>query len=217
MPASNVQEALGEEIVAKVIELGEMILAFGRVDRITRHPDGEMLESDTDHTVMLGIVACSYAATLAPELDRGKIAQFALIHDLVEVYAGDTATFRILTEEDVQGKEARERAALERIRREYDGIFPWIGETLEEYESLASAEARFVKVIDKVLPKITHILNKGAVSRALGHTNESKGEFLAHQYHKIAESYGADQPEALRLLQALNQATIESGPASGDS
>lgn len=209
------EEVLASEIVEKIIELGDLVLAFGRVDRLTRHPDGEMLESDTDHTVMLGIVACSYAAALAPELDRGKIAQFALIHDLVEVYAGDTATFHILTEDDKQGKEMRERAALDRIRSEYDGVFPWIGETLEEYESLGSAEARFVKVIDKVLPKITHILNKGAVSKALGHTNEYKGEFLAHQYEKIAESYGADQPEALRLLKAFHHAMMASDLAAG--
>jgi len=89
-------------------------------------------------------------------------------------------------------------------------VYPWIGRTIEEYESRASSEARFVKVVDKVLPKITHILNQGAVAERLGHTKESKDEFLNHQYDKIAQSYGSDQPEALALLSAFHQAMRDS-------
>ncbi len=200
---------LSPELVQKTIELGNLILAFGRVDRLTCHPDGERRETDTDHTVMLGIIACAYANVFAPRLDLGKIAQFALIHDLVEAYAGDTATFHIMSSEEKDEKEARERAALERIRKEYDDVFPWIGETLEAYESLESPEARFVKVMDKVLPKITHILNKGVVSVRLGHTDEYKESFLAHQYEKVAGSYGADQQEATALLKAFHIAMLE--------
>ena len=41
------------------IRLADLILRFGRVNRATYHPDGERPESDTDHTVMLGILACA--------------------------------------------------------------------------------------------------------------------------------------------------------------
>lgn len=205
----NQSTSIPPESFAKLLELSELLLAFGRVDRITCHPDGTTPESDTDHTVMLGILACAFAEAFAPGLDRGSVAQFALIHDLVEVYAGDTATYRILSEEDVKEKAERERQALLRIKQEYDAMLPWIGRTLEEYESLASPEARFVKTIDKVLPKVTHILNKGAVSIRLGHSKESKNAFLSHQYDKIAGSYGADQPEALALLKAVHTAMME--------
>lgn len=197
------------ETVAKTLELAKLILLFSRIDRITCHEDGVTPESDTDHTVMLGIVACAYAREFAPHLDRGKIAEFALVHDLVEAYAGDTATFKVMTEDDKQEKEEREAAALLRIREEFDGVYPWVGETIAAYESLSEPEARYVKVVDKVLPKLTHILNRGAVSDRLGHTAESKKEFLDHQYGKIAASYGADQHEALAFLKALHVAMQE--------
>jgi len=194
------------EVVQKTLELAKLIFLFGRTDRITCYEDGVTPESDTDHTVMLGIVACAYAREFAPHLDRGKIAEYALVHDLVEAYAGDTDTFKVMTDADKHEKEAREAAALARIRSEFDGVYPWIGETIDEYERLETPEARYVKVVDKVLPKLTHILNQGAVSDRLGHTAESKREFLAHQYDKIAGSYGADQQEALAFLKALHVA-----------
>ena len=79
------------------LDLARLCLQFGRVERITRHEDGVRLETDTDHTVMLGIFACAFAASFAPGLNTGLIAQFAMIHDLVEVYAGDTVTMQALS------------------------------------------------------------------------------------------------------------------------
>ena len=78
------------ETADAVIALGRLALRFGRVDRITYHDDGVTAESDTDHTVMLGLIACAFAAAHLPDLDVGLIAEFAPVHDLVEVYAGDT-------------------------------------------------------------------------------------------------------------------------------
>jgi putative hydrolase of HD superfamily len=77
---------------SKVIELAQLCLRFGRVDRATTHEDGQRHETDTDHTVMLGVIACAFASSCGLDLDIGKVAQFALVHDLVEAHAGDTNT-----------------------------------------------------------------------------------------------------------------------------
>lgn len=197
---------LTEEETKAVIDLGNLILSFSRVDRGTYHPDGVTPESDTDHTVMIGIIGCAFADTFAPHLDRGKIAQFALVHDLAEVYAGDTHTIRTLTEEQKHDKDAREQVALERIRSEFDPVFPWIGETIESYERLDTQEARFVKFVDKVLPKITHLLSHGARISQSKISKEEMDEMHAHQYKTIAASYGADQEEVRRLYATLSVA-----------
>ncbi len=191
--------------IEALLDLAKLSLAFGRVDRVTRHPDGITLESDTDHTVMLGLVACAFAERFAPELDRGLIAQFALVHDLVEVYAGDTPTGHILTEGDHMSKEEREAEALERIRKEFDGELPWIGETIARYESLDTPEARFIKVIDKSLPKMVNIFNNGVTFKGQGHDAVSGKAFLLHQHEKIANSYGSDQEAALRALKMFGE------------
>lgn len=142
-----------------VVDLGRLALAFGRVDRTAvYHPGGITPESDTDHTVMLGWVACSLAARYFPQLDVGLVAQFALIHDAPEVYAGDTPTLRI-DDAGRQAKAEREKAASQRIDREFTGRLDWLPDYLEMYEQQEIPEARFVRGVDKVLPKVVHLLD----------------------------------------------------------
>jgi putative hydrolases of HD superfamily len=148
------------EIFSKLVELSALSFRYGNTFRATTYPDGKTLESDTDHTFMLGMIACSIQAICAPELDRGKIAEYALIHDFVEVYAGDTLTLGL---HDKAEKEAREYQALLRIKSEYDELLPWLGEIIERYESQVDPEARFIKILDKVMPGLTQIQNDGEV------------------------------------------------------
>lgn len=196
--------------IEAVIDLAVLAFQFGRTDRITCHPDGVTRESDTDHTVMLGLVACAFAERFVPSLDLGKIAQFALIHDLVEVYAGDTVTSHAsFSDADHKSKEEREMAALARIKSEFDATLPWVGETIDAYERRDTPEARFVKVMDKALPKIANKLNKGVTFKPQGHDRESATAFLQDQREKIRASYGADQPEALALLAVLGEEMLK--------
>lgn len=184
-------------LAESVIALGQLSLAFGRVDRITYHEDGTTLESDTDHTVMLGLVACAFAARYpVMDLDLGLVAQFALVHDVVEVYAGDTPTLRI---NDAQrlSKAEREEAALARIRREFTAL-PWLASMIARYEERTEPEARYVKALDKLLPKITHILNGGKTLRDQGFT---VAELQARYDQQLDELlvYAADFPALFHL------------------
>jgi putative hydrolase of HD superfamily len=153
-----------------VIDLGRLALAFGRINRTACwHPDGQQRESDADHTVMLGWIAPALAQRLYPgELDAALVAQFALLHDMAEVYAGDTPTLRI----DDAGREAkakREHAAGWRIWCEFIDSLPWIPRTLADYEQQRMPEVRFVRAVDKLLTKIVHLLDgaKGLIEEEM--------------------------------------------------
>jgi putative hydrolase of HD superfamily len=146
----------------KILEIASLILDFGKVDRQTLHQDGVRAETDTDHTVMLGVLGASIAHKLYPDLDLGLVTQFALVHDLVEVHAGDTDTLRGVSDEFFKAKEKRELEALHKIKAELGVEFRWIHETIEKYEKLDTKEARFIKVLDKIMPKLTVVLNKAA-------------------------------------------------------
>lgn len=138
----------------RATRLAAFLLQFSRVERATAHPDGIRPETDSDHTVMLSVIACD----LCPQsLDRGLVAQFAVVHDLVEAYAGDTQTLKI-DDAARANKDAREVAALFRIREEF-GVYNWLVQTIQRYEAQSTSEARYVKLLDKVLPKLTHLLN----------------------------------------------------------
>lgn len=141
-----------------MINLGDLAFQFGAVNRLIYRPDGEW-ESDTDHTVMLGWLACAMAARFYPDLDVGLIAQYALVHDAPEVYAGDTPTLRI-TPEALDAKYQAEKEATQRLVYEFEDELPWFGATLTRYEAQDSREARFVRALDKCLPKVAHILTK---------------------------------------------------------
>lgn len=181
-----------------VINLAELTLRFARVDRITYHPDGTTPESDTDHTVMLGVVACAFASRYLHDLDLGLIAQYAFVHDLVEVYAGDTPTLQI-DDAGRAAKEDREAAALEQIDRDMVAL-PWVAATITEYERRETPEARYVKAMDKLLPKITHILN-GCVT--IGEQGMSREQLIARYILQGDElmAYASDFP-ALWALRA---------------
>jgi 5'-deoxynucleotidase YfbR-like HD superfamily hydrolase len=182
-----------------VVDLARMVYRLADIQRATRLPDGIRPESDSDHTLMLGVIACAYAAEVSPELDLGLIAQFALVHDLVESYAGDTNTFGGLDASRKADKEKREAEALTRIEAEFGSVFPWLLTTIHEYESLASPEARFVKVLDKIAPKITHLLNNLVVLR----DEDAFNKHIESQEEVLRMTYGHDQEEALILYRAM--------------
>lgn len=153
-----------ENLFEKLVELSALSFQYGETYRATTYPDGKTFESDTDHSFMLGLIACALRDLCAPELDRGKLAEYALIHDLVEVYAGDTATLGMI---DKSEKEDREHQALLRLKKEWDPTFPWLAECIENYENQTEPEARFIKVLDKLMPSLTQMQNGGEVFERL--------------------------------------------------
>lgn len=110
----------------------------------TRHPiPRSAVESVADHSygvALLCLLMCP------PELDRNRVLELAVVHDLAEVETGD------LTPHD--GVPPTEKAALERraFATLLEGLpnSAYFVEIFEEYQQAASAEARWVKSIDKL-------------------------------------------------------------------
>lgn len=191
-----------EKLADALVDLADAALAFGEIDRTAvYHPDGAMKESDTDHTVMLGWCACAIAAKCFPWLDIGLVAQFALVHDATEIYAGDTPTLRI-SAEGRAAKAARERAALDRLTDEFGPSLPWFPCITASYEMQGLPEARFVRALDKVMPKLVHLLDgcKGLIEQGMGRV-ELAG-MLARQRIDIG-SYAGEFVVLLDLYDAL--------------
>lgn len=186
-----------------LVDIGKLVLAFARANRATYHEDGVTPESDTDHTVMVSVCACALARKLYPEsLDLGLVAQFAIVHDLVEAYAMDTDSFGI-TEDAKREKDAREHEAYLRIHREFKDLYPWLPEMIEKYERLDTREARFVKTVDKLMSKITHILNGGAYFKAKGMDEDTMWNNYQSMV-KVAEvKFGNEFPEVLIIMDEL--------------
>ncbi len=199
-------------LTAAIVRLGQLTLDFGRVDRATFHPDGVTRESDTDHTVMLNLTACAVAhhmnTTRGTNLNVGLISQFAAVHDLHEVYAGDTNTLAMPTAEATAAKRAREHAAGEVIRREFAGTLPWLTDTIDLYEQQTLPEARFVRAMDKLLPKITHLLNGGTTFRVCDVTPTDRRARYDVQEQELLD-YAADLDIIFELRADLIAAVLD--------
>lgn len=166
-------------------QIAALALRLGEGQRATRHPDGTTPESDTTHTVMLAL--CALRANDVLGLDAARLLTMALVHDLVEAYAGNTNTLNGLDPAAKQEKE-READAFRQIEQDV----PWLASLVAEYEAQATPEARAVRYLDKVMPKLTHALNGGAALRAanLSHLglvlkHNTQGNGLAIRYADI--------------------------------
>jgi 5'-deoxynucleotidase YfbR-like HD superfamily hydrolase len=137
----------------------EVIIPFYRIERHVQFGfRGGQNENDAEHSWMLALVACALAPSIDSKLDVGKICQFAIVHDLVEIHAGDTSNF---ADEKLKAtKQQREDEALLDLRKELKK-FPWIINTIEEYEKQSSSEAIFTRSVDKFLPLLFDYSEEG--------------------------------------------------------
>lgn len=136
-----------------LLALANFTVNFADVDRAPRYLDGDR-ETDVEHSFHLALSATELAAAYYPELDVGLVAQFSLVHDFPEVYAGDVWTFDI-SDEDSLKKELAEKEATERLLKE---LPPHTAQLLRRYEDQQEPEARFVRFVDKILPTIITIV-----------------------------------------------------------
>jgi len=147
--------------IQRLIDFHRLLLQFQAIERIVHVPHEQQAkfrwENDTEHSYSLTMTAwflCEYF----PHLDRDKVIRYALVHDLVEVHAGDTYVFA--DAEQLASKAAREAAALQQLKTDWPD-FPELVENIHAYESKADAEAKFVYALDKIMPVLLIFIGKG--------------------------------------------------------
>ena len=130
---------------------------------------GRRPETDAEHAwhvTLMAILLAEHANT--PTLDRLRVVKMLLIHDLVEIDAGDTFAY------DTAGmatQHAREARAADRIfpllppdqAAEYRGLW-------DEFEERATPEAKYAHAMDRVLPIFLNAQTEGAAWQKHGVT-----------------------------------------------
>lgn len=116
----------------------------------------ERRENVAEHSFFLAGLACALAGRVDPGLDVGLVAQFALVHDMVEARTGDVSVWA--PESELRAKRGREEVALADLLKEFGPVFDWFGRTLRDYETLTTPESRFVYALDKIVPHAMVVL-----------------------------------------------------------
>lgn len=208
-------EVLHEQVIRAHNDLqviGDVSIRFAGVERLVYYPAGGTYrpENDAEHSYMLALSAVQLAATYHPELDTGLISQFCLVHDLPEVYAGDTPSYRLTDEEKAAKKEA-EQKGVELLANE---LPDYLASLLLRYEAQEEPEARFVRFVDKLMPAIVHAsaieANRGPF---LEYYNISSKEDLEENSRRRTVEVQEQFPE-FKLLQILREMTSKTSTES---
>lgn len=120
--------------------------------------DEETYENDSEHGYQIAMVAMFVIEERKLQLDVYKCMALALVHDVIEVYSGDTHAFG--PQEHLDTKAERESAARKQLEEDWPGL-SILHQLVDEYEERKSQESRFVYALDKVVPIINNYLDNG--------------------------------------------------------
>ena len=154
------------------------VIEIDRMKSILRRSltfDGSHYENDAEHSWHLAMMAIAFERYAARPVNMERVLKMTLVHDLVEIDAGDAFAYDAAANLD---KEERERRAADRI-------FAMIPEGAElralweEFDKGETADAAFATALDRLQPLISNHLNEG-------HTWKSGNVDSAAVYCRIA-------------------------------
>lgn len=144
------------------------------------------------HTLLLAMLLVD----AVPEgVDHNHVRDLLIVHDLVEVYAGDTPIW----DDAARATEAeREAAAGERLMALLpDDIFPSFDPLWREYQAQQTPEARFARAIDSLHP-VLMAWTEGAHGHALKDITPTR---LLERKRPTIEQYPALWDLVIRIVQ----------------
>lgn len=146
--------------------------------------DNNRAENSAEHSWQIALTAMVLQPHIEEQVDIQRVTLMLLIHDIVEIDAGDT--FAFASEEIHQQQEQIELDAAKRIF----GLLPETqGQQMltlwQEFEQAETADARYAKAIDRILPLVINMSNEGG----------------SWKYHKVTKA------QALKRNQFLQQST----------
>ncbi|WP_090579945.1 HD family hydrolase [Paenibacillus sp. OV219] len=146
-------------MLSKQMEFLVEIDKLKQVERRTKIMSGDRLENDAEHTWHLAMMALILQGHANAEVDLLKVIRMLLVHDLVEIDAGDTFAY------DTKGNEDKHERELNAAKRIF-GLLPeeQAAELMElwlEFERKESQEAKFASALDRLQPLINNFNNDG--------------------------------------------------------
>ncbi len=150
-----------------------------KVERVARIPGETRYANTVEHSYQLTLLAWYLIEKEKLPFDKDLVIRYALIHDLVETYAGDTYIYDVVQKET---KEKREHDAQVRIASEFPE-FEDLHTHIQKYEAKLDAESRFVYALDKLIDPLNIYLEEGKLWREKEVTLEA---LLTNKTEKVA-------------------------------
>lgn len=147
-----------------ILRFTNLLNNFRNIERMIVVNGKKRKENDVEHSYQLALLGWYMAESCNADLKKDLIIKYALIHDLVEVYAGDTDPFSS-DDEHISSKESREHKAAEQLRKEFPN-FPEMNDLIDQYERREDPESKFIYALDKVQPMLNVYLSDDKAFRS---------------------------------------------------
>ncbi len=158
-------------------------------------------ENDAEHSWHLALMAMLLEEYSAEKVDIERVLKIALVHDLVEVYAGDTFAY---DEKGYEDKEERERAAADKLFGSLEGEqSAEIRALWDEFEAVETPESKYANAIDRIQPLILNYLTNG-------HTWKL-GNVHVPQIYKRMDIIRTAAPELWQVVEGVIADSVEKG------
>ena len=187
-----------EQQMRFLVEVDKMKSVYRRTILI----DKTRRESDAEHSWHFALMAMLLAEYADPEkVDCARVIRMALVHDLIEIYAGDTFAY------DVQGNKDKRQRETEAA----DKLFALLPEDQaaeiralwEEFDAMETPDAQYAAAIDRLQPFLNNYLTQG-------HTWGLGGVKSAQVYERM-DPLRVALPEVWPFVDKMIQESIEKG------
>lgn len=180
------------------------LMEADKLKQVLRHTvltDGSRRENDAEHSWHFALMAIILQEYADEPIDLNRVLQMAAIHDMVEIYAGDTFAYDVCAN---QTKAEREQAAAERLfsllppdqSAQYRALWA-------EYDQKQTPDARFSASIDRLQPLMHNYMTQG-------HTWKL-GDVRARQAYARIELMRTTAPKLWALCDQILQDSIQKG------
>jgi putative hydrolase of HD superfamily len=193
---------MADERLARQVEF---LLEADRLKGVSRQSyvlGGERKENSAEHSWHVALMGVVLAEHAPPGTDVVRVMRMLLVHDLVEIDAGDAYFYDPAAN---AAKDERERAAAERIFGLLpDDLADDLRAVWQEFEAAETPEARFAKGMDRLMPLLHNHHTQGRSWREHGIRRE-----------QVAQRLLPDLEKASPVLRELGQELINDAVRQG--
>ena len=123
--------------------------------RNNRTLDAYRFENSAEHSWQGALMALVFREYIPEEVNLEKVMSMLLIHDLGEIYAGDTFIFDDLGKSDSYDREFESlKISLDKLPSDQQDSFLGLW---QEFETGISMEAKYARVLDALVPLLNHL------------------------------------------------------------
>lgn len=155
-----------EDFISSGMDRLDMQLKFtAEIDKMTSVLRRTMLldksrrENDAEHSWHIAVMALLFEEYASEPVDIGHAIKMCVVHDLIEIYAGDTFAYDVEGNKSKAEREAKAADRLFALLPEEQGAY--IRALWEEFDGMETADSKYAACLDRIQPFFHNTLTEG--------------------------------------------------------